>query len=74
MPLSPGASSKRLCDYAPGAPRKQWFPNVFLAATTGSTERLRVIVAFSSQSWSCRAGAYEIPTIAPSGDCSLATV
>jgi hypothetical protein len=28
----------------------------------------------SSQSWSCSAGAYEIPMIAPSGDCSLATV
>jgi hypothetical protein len=31
-------------------------------------------VAYFSQSWSCSTGAYEIPTIAPSGDCSLATV
>jgi hypothetical protein len=27
-----------------------------------------------SQSCSCNTGAYEIPMIAPSGDCSLATV
>src|SRR5450755_1907875 len=32
------------------------------------------LVASSGQSWSCSTGAYEIPTIAPSGDCSLATV
>jgi hypothetical protein len=32
-----------------------------------------VVLPFS-QSWSWSTGAYEIPTIAPSGDCSLATV